>query len=72
MVNHPNRGRPGKPGSNPKPDEMRALRHSLGLTQKQAAELIWCGVRTWEQWEAGDRSCHPAFWELFRIKSGAQ
>jgi len=31
--------------------------------------LVHVALRTWQQWEAGDRRMHPAFWELFRIKS---
>lgn len=40
-----------------------------GLTQTEAAALIWCSLRAWQQWEAGDRRMHAAFWELFTAKS---
>ena len=33
--------------------------------------LADCTLRGWQQWEAGDRRMHPAFWELFRIKVDA-
>jgi hypothetical protein len=26
-------------------------------------------MRAWQQWESGDRQMHPAFFELFLIKS---
>lgn len=67
MANHPNRG-PKGPSSNPLPAEIRAARTAAGLTQTEAAAVIYCTLRIWQQWEAGDRRMHPAFWELFRIK----
>ena len=53
---------------NPLPIEIRAAREAAGITQTVAAELVHTTCRTWQQWEAGDRKMHPAFWELFRIK----
>ena len=69
MTNHPNRGR-RSPASNPLPDEIRRARESTGLTQQAAAAVIHASLRAWQQWEAGDRRMHPAFWELFKIKTG--
>lgn len=67
MGNHPNRG-PKGPSSNPAPADIRAAREAAGLTQTEAGALVHTTCRTWQQWEAGDRRMHPAFWELFRIK----
>lgn len=53
---------------NPSPRTILNARKKLGITQAQAAELLHCHYRTWEQWEAGKRKMHPAFWELWRIK----
>lgn len=59
MTNHPGR----KPGSDDgwpirmTPEQLRDIRSRCGLTQTQAAEL--CGsaaLRTYQQWEAGDRA----------------
>lgn len=74
MSNHPNRGT-GSAARNPKPDEVRAAREAAGLTQTAAAQLVHTTCRTWQQWEAEEdtpvhRRMHPAFWELFRLKSG--
>lgn len=69
MPNHPNRG-PKGPSANPAPAEIRAAREAAELSQAAAGALVHTTVRTWQQWEAGDRRMHPAFWELFRIKSG--
>lgn len=53
----------------PQPVQIRQARNAAGLTQTEAAELISKGLRTWQQWEAGDRKMDPAFFELFLIKS---
>lgn len=76
MSNHPNRGRAGSPARNPTPEEVRAAREVAGLSQTAAAALVHTSCRTWQQWEAaegtpGHRRMHPAFWELFRIKSAS-
>lgn len=68
MPNHPNRGPKGH-AANPAPDSVRAAREAAGLTQTEAGAIVHTTCRTWQQWEAGDRRMHPAFWELFRIKS---
>lgn len=51
-------------------DEVRAARAALGLTQNQAAALVHVDERTWRKWELGERAMHPAFFELFMIKTG--
>jgi len=72
VTNHPNRGpNPNRPGRTPRPEEIIALRAQLGLTQTQAGKVIHASLKAWQQWEAGDRRMHPAFWELFRKKTRA-
>ena len=56
---------------NPTPAQIRAARQEAGLTQTQAAAMVHTTCRVWQQWEAGDRKMHPAFWELWCIKVGA-
>lgn len=51
------------------PKELVIARKSLSLTQQKAANLIQVSQRTWQQWEVGQRTMHPAFWELFLIKT---
>lgn len=53
----------------PTPDAIKAARAAAGLTQTQAAALIYCGLRGWQEWEGGKRAMHPAFFELFLLKS---
>jgi len=73
VTNHPNRGA-GHPARNPSATEVRAAREAAGLTQAQAASLVYASLRNWQQWEQGEgassaRRMHPAIWELFRIKT---
>lgn len=55
----------------PTNDEVRAMREALGLTQDQAGALVHVSGRTWRKWELAEREMHPAFFELFLIKTGA-
>lgn len=71
MANHPNRSRANDNVTrNPTPNEIRAGRESVSLTQTAAAMVVHTTCRTWQQWEAGDRRMHPTFWELFLLKTG--
>lgn len=38
------------------------------LTQTAAAELIYSTLRSWQDWEYGNRPMHPGLFELFQIK----
>ena len=70
MPAHPNRSRRSQgPAANPSPEQIRAARETLGLTQTEAGALIYVGLRAWQQYEAGDRRLHPGLWELWRIKT---
>jgi len=53
------------------PAAIRAAREAAGLTQPQAAALVHTDARSWRRWELGERAMHPAFWDLFNIKTGA-
>jgi len=61
----------------PRPEEVKSAREriqdvkGIGITAAQdwCADQVHTKRRVWQQWEAGDRGMHPAFWELFRIKS---
>lgn len=54
----------------PTPEQIKLTRLSADLTQKQAAAIIHVLWKTWQRYESGDREMHPAFWELFLIKTG--
>lgn len=68
--NHPNRG-PKGPFKSPTPAEIRAARESAGMTQTEAANVIYSTLRAWQCWESDGvaaRRMHPAFFELFILK----
>lgn len=54
MTNHPNRGPRGP--ARLTPAELADLRARSGITQSRAAELSGAALRTYQQWEAGDRA----------------
>lgn len=56
----------------PTPEQVTEARKAAGLTQTEASALVHSGLRSWQQWERGDRKMHPAFWELFCIKTKQQ
>ncbi len=52
----------------PTPEQIREARDKAGLSSAQAGALLHTTGRVFQQWAAGDRRMHPAFWELFCIK----
>lgn len=57
--------------NHPTSAQIKAVREALGISQTNAALLVHSRLRTWQQWEAGDRRMHPGLWELFKIKSSS-
>ncbi len=53
----------------PKPEEIRQARNNRGLTQTEAAALVYAPLRTWQDWEGAKTKMHPAIFELFKIKT---
>lgn len=57
------------PPADPPPKEIvRAARRAAGLTQTEAAAMIYRTRRNWQQWESGERRMDAALFELFLIK----
>ncbi len=54
--------------NNPTPEEIKAARKLAGLTQEQAAALVYVKRDGWIRWEHGIRKMHPGMWELFLSK----
>ena len=48
------------------------LRKKLNFTQKEAADIIYVTQKAWQQWETGVRKMHPAFFELFCLKTKSE
>lgn len=40
----------------PTPDEIKAIRERLKLTQTEAAEIVGVGQGVWSSWESGERT----------------
>ena len=65
------------PMTSPAPADVLAAREAIqarlgvGITAAQdwCAAAVHTSRRAWQQWETGDRAMHPAFWELFQIKT---
>lgn len=71
-MNAPRRGRPPNAPVHPTPAMIRAEREASGLSQTEAAARIYCALRTWQDWEAGNRRMHPCFWEAWLAKTRHQ
>jgi DNA-binding transcriptional regulator YiaG len=69
MTAHPNRSKSAPLAPNPTPADVRAARESAGMTQTEAAAVVYCTLRAWQDWESGERRMHPATWELWQIKT---
>lgn len=59
----------------PSPEQVRRMREKVGLTQMQAALLIYVDVDTWRQYEKpkvqnNSRTMRAGLWELFLLKVG--
>ena len=51
-------------------EDVRAARAASGLTQAQAAKLLYNVIDNWQNWEQGRYPIVPAVFELFLIKTG--
>lgn len=54
-------------------EQIRTARINAGLTQKEAAGLIYATERAWSSWESesgSKRRMPPGLFELFLIKTG--
>lgn len=58
-----------RPYRSPTPEQIREARRKAGQTQAQAGAAIYATRRTWQNWEAGERSMHPALFELYVLKT---
>ena len=54
----------------PTTTQVQEFRKRAGLTVASAATLIHLSRRMWHKYESGQAKMHPAFFELFKIKTG--
>jgi len=52
------------------PDEVKAARTASGLTQAEAAAVVYTSINNWQNWEQGRYFMVPAVYELFLLKTG--
>jgi DNA-binding transcriptional regulator YiaG len=72
-MSHPNRSRrtrASNPRANPTPEMIRQARERLGLTEAEAAAVVYRREQSWRDWEAGDRWMGPGDWALFQVRTG--
>jgi DNA-binding transcriptional regulator YiaG len=55
--------------NNPTPKEIKDARILAGHSQTVASATIYKKLRTWQQWEAGERAMDAAYFELYKIKT---
>lgn len=55
-------------GHSPEPQLLKALRAEAGLTQTQAAQLVYVTMKGYQEWEYGRREIHASTFELLCIK----
>ncbi|AYN20041.1 helix-turn-helix domain-containing protein [Alcaligenes aquatilis] len=55
---------------NPTVTAIRDARVAAELTQTEAAQTVRVSLRTWQRWEAGDRTMPTGLFELFMLKTG--
>jgi putative transcriptional regulator len=51
-------------------EDVRAARAVSGLTQVEAAPVVYTSVDNWRNWEQGRNNMAPAILELFMLKTG--
>ena len=54
----------------PTPADVKSARAAAGMTQTQAAQIIYKKVLAWQRYESGDRAMDYALYELFQLKTG--
>lgn len=62
MTKRTHTGRAVHAARSPRPEAIRRARIAAGLTQTDAAALIFCSLRGWQDWESGARRLHPSMW----------
>lgn len=55
--------------NNPSPEQIKRARLNTGLTQTNAAKIVYRTLNSWQKWEAGDRVMPVAMWELFLLQT---
>lgn len=51
------------------PSNIKEKRLEAGLTQSQAAQVVYVHLRTWIRWETGSVPMPRGLWELFVLRT---
>lgn len=62
---------PAQPIS-PTPEEIISARKAVGLTQGQAAAVVYYKDRFWRAIESGATRIHPIIWQVWLIRAGLE
>jgi DNA-binding transcriptional regulator YiaG len=54
----------------PTPEEVRALRAAVGLSQVAMAAAAYVSLNGYQKWEQGERPIPMATWELLKLRAG--
>ncbi|MDP2026466.1 DNA-binding transcriptional regulator [Sulfuriferula sp.] len=49
--------------------ELKAMRQSLSLSQRECAEMVHITLNAWQKWESGERPVNKTALELFLLKT---
>lgn len=52
----------------PSANQIRDARSDAGLTQAEAAAMVYASDRAWRYWESGVNTMPASLWELFQLK----
>lgn len=61
-----------KRGTTPTPEQIRKARAKHGLTQTEAAALVYYTLSGWQRLEQGERDMQPAVWEYWQIRANQE
>jgi DNA-binding transcriptional regulator YiaG len=51
-----------------RPEKVKAARTASGLTQAEAAQLVYTSIDNWQNWEQGRNIMARAIYELFLLR----
>lgn len=54
----------------PSVKQVKDTRAFAGLSVPSSGALIYVSRRMWHKYESGEAKMHPAFFELYRVKTG--
>lgn len=50
-------------------EKIKQARNAAAMTQTEAAQIVYCTLRTWQNYESGNKAVPMAIYELFLLKT---